>query len=329
MKQITWVLFPIFLLLCSCATNPAEHVSSETNTKDFALRKGRIHPSFSSDSALAFIKKQCDFGFRLPNTAEHDACGNFLVHKLNSFGCTTTVQSFTSEAYDGTKLKGMNIIGQFCPEIEKRIVLFSHWDTRPVCDNDVESNWKKPVMGANDGASGVGVLLEVVRQLQMEGDSIGVDIVFLDLEDYGQPSFEKQEKKDTWCLGSQYLASHPYYKCRPRMGILLDMVGAKNPFFGFDQVSLYFAENYLQKIWSIAKSLGYASAFIPKESGTIMDDHYYINTVAQIPTVDIIDFNHDRGFPETWHTVNDTPENIHKETLQMVGEVVLSFVRGE
>lgn len=312
----------LFFVACKGSAPSNEQIVSSTTPVSVVER-----PAFSSDSAFLYVKQQCEFGSRVPNSDAHEKCASFLENKLKGLGLDVEIQKFESEAFDGKKLKGTNIIGFVHPEMEKRVALFSHWDSRPFCDNDVEENWRKSVMGANDGASGVAVLIEIARQLVLKGDSLGVDIVFLDLEDYGQPSFETKEKKDTWCLGSQYLSWNPYYKTKPKYGILLDMVGGENPYFGYDMISSRFAEDYLRKIWSIANSLGYSSSFVPKLSGSIIDDHYYINTVAAIPTVDIIDFEQNRGFPKTWHTTKDTPENIKKETLQMVGEVVLSFLR--
>ncbi len=324
MKRALFFSFVAFLLMLSCSSAKKETESQSVQTTP---HKEPIRPPFSSDSAFFFIKQQCEFGPRVPNTPAHDNCAEYLVNKLKSFGLSVSIQKFTATAYNQTVLNGVNIIGRLHPEMDNRIVLFSHWDSRHVCDNDSQENINKPVMGANDGASGVGVLLEVARQLQKEKDSIGVDIVFLDLEDYGQPSFETEEKKDTWCLGAQYLARNPYYDRRPQKGILLDMVGAASPYFGFDQISLNFAEPLLQEVWSTAHALDYNSSFVPNVSGAVLDDHYYINSIAGIPTIDIIDYNQNRGFPSTWHTVNDTPEHIDKKTLQMVGEVLISVLR--
>lgn len=323
-KSSILLIFIFFVLSCS-----SKMTESNVDQSSLIKKQEIVHPSFSSDSAFFYIQQQCDFGPRVPNTHAHEQCAEYLISKLKSFGLTVIAQKYSCTAYDGTTLNGLNIIGQLHPEIGKRIALFAHWDSRHVCDNDIKENWNKPVMGANDGASGVAVLLEVARQLQINMDSIGIDVVFLDLEDYGQPSFEKEEKQDTWCLGTQYLAKNPYYKTRPQKGILLDMVGATTPYFGFDQISLQFAESILQDVWSSANLLGYNSSFVPEISGSVLDDHYYLNTIAHIPTIDVIDFNHSRGFPTTWHTVNDTPENISKSSLQIVGEVILLTLRNK
>jgi hypothetical protein len=328
MKSFFLLIFS--LLFVSCSQGKVEVKSNNAGTEKLE-NVSIVRPVFSSDSAVKFIEEQCAFGPRVPGSKAHAECAEYLYEQLNAYCDVVKRQPFEAQLYNGGKMAGVNLIAQICPDLSPRVALFAHWDCRPFCDNDIEENWHKPVMGANDGASGVAVLLEVARQLKLSGDSIGVDIVFLDLEDYGQPSFEKGEKEDTWCLGSQYLSRNPYYPAnyssRPQWGILLDMVGGKSPEFGFDQVSFHFAESYLRRVWKNARNLGYSKSFVVKESGSILDDHYYLNLHAGIPTIDIIDFNQNRGFPDTWHTVRDTPENIDKQSLQMVGEVVLFSIR--
>ncbi len=317
------------VVLWACGSNSGDDKTSIGKVDPSEIQKNSItRPTFEADSAVNFLKRQCGFGCRVPQSEAHERCAVYLHRQLSSYCDTAFVQSFDAVNYAGEKWKGTNLIGQIHPEMIRRVALFAHWDCRSVSDNDEKANWHKPVLGANDGASGVAVLLEVARQLQLGDDSLGVDIVFLDLEDGGRPSFEVGEKEDTWCLGSQYLAKNPYYKNgKPEWGILLDMVGGKSPFFGFDEVSLYFAETRLRQVWQHAQQLGYGNAFVPQMSGSIMDDHYYINLFARIPTIDIIDYHSERGFPETWHTQQDIPENIDPNTLKMVGEVVLKTLR--
>ena len=319
-----YILFlPIVFLVSSCLSKQPEAQKTSGPSSTVAVQ----HPEFSADSAYSYIERQCEMGPRVPNSEPQKRCAEYLTKQLQRFGFSVQKQEFSSQSYDGQQWNGINIIGQWHSEISRRVVLFSHWDSRPFCDQDEAKYWKTPVSGANDGASGVGVLLEVARQLQKSGDSIGVDIAFLDLEDGGLPAFEDRYTSDTWCLGSQYLAEHPYYENKPCMGILLDMVGASNPFFGFDEVSSFYAQTYLTECWTVASSLGYSNYFVPEFSGSIVDDHYYINSKGYIPTIDIIDYKSSRGFPAVWHTTRDTPENIDKKTLKMVGEVVLAYLR--
>ena len=278
--------------------------------------------NFSADSAFSFLQKQCDFGPRIPNTPAHVACAAYLEDKLSEYGALVTLQKFDAKAYNGEILHSTNIIAQINPSHPKRIALFAHWDSRPYCDNDAEVNWMSPVLGANDGASGVAVLLELARIWQQKAPSVGVDVVLFDSEDYGTPAFVQSDSEDTWCLGSQYWGAKKPYSVKPIYGVLFNMVGGVNPNFGYDVISQQFAPEILAKVWSVAHSLGYSQTFVSKTSGSIVDDHYYVNILTGIPTIDIIDFSPNRGFPSTWHTIYDTPQNIDKESLKMVGNVL-------
>lgn len=323
MRLYTFLLLALGLVSCSAADSK----KAEVQTPAVAKKTFPEADLFNQDSAYAFVKKQCDFGYRVPNTAPHEACAEYLASELKRFGAEVTEQKVTLKAYDGTPLKSNNIIGVLYPEKTDRVIFFSHWDSRPYCDHDADkSNHKKPVMGANDGASGVGVLLELARILQQKEPSWGVDIVFFDSEDYGAPYFYEKKVEDDWCLGSQYWSKHTHYKVQPKYGVLLDMVGGTDPSFFIDRVTARYAESSAYRVWNRALEMGYGSAFTPKVEGSIMDDHYYVNIWAGIPTCDIIDFNAHRGFPTTWHTVNDTPENINPATLKMVGRILTSLV---
>lgn len=282
---------------------------------------------FCRDSAFSFVKSQCDFGPRVPNTPAHEACAAYLVSQLKRLGAEVVEQKAVLTAYDGTQLKSNNIIGSFFPEKGNRVIFFSHWDSRPFCDQDEDkSNHRKPVMGANDGASGVGVLLEMARVIQQREPLCGVDVVFFDSEDYGAPYFFEGKADNDWCLGSQYWSRNPHYKEKPRYGVLLDMVGGAQPTFFIDKVTERYALSVAERLWSRAAEMGYGASFAFREGGMIMDDHYYVNIWAGVPTVDVIDFNADRGFPRTWHTVDDTPANIDPASLEMVGRVITSLL---
>ena len=309
--------------------NEKSDIEKKTSTEQQDTSKYKIVPYFDPDSAYQFIAMQCAYGPRVPNLKQHDECGNALQKALEKYGLTTEKQEFKAKAFDGTTLNGTNIIGRFHAERTNRIVLFSHWDSRPFSDKEKdEANRKKPVMGANDGASGVGVLLELARQTQRVDPGIGVDIVFLDLEDYGAPEWANFDGNDDWCLGSQYWSLHHNYTSenRPRMGILLDMVGGENPTFLIDVVSSMFANSRAERFWKNAYELGYSSTFVSGTGGEILDDHYYVNNIAQIPTFDIIDYRPGQGFPESWHTQHDDMAHISKKTLGIVGKVLTRFV---
>ena len=188
-------------------------------------------------------------------------------------------------------------------------------------------------MGANDGASGVGVLLELARQFQIQQPNIGVDIIFFDAEDYGATEeFRGENTEDSWCLGAQYWAKNPHLPgYRAEYGILLDMVGGTQATFYCEQISEYYAMNVVNKVWSQAKSLGFGQYFIDQKGGTVTDDHLYVNKIAGIPSIDIIQFdpNSDSGFAHYWHTVDDTMKNIDKNTLNAVGTTLMHVVYNE
>lgn len=288
---------------------------------------------FSADSAYTYVQKQVDFGPRVPNTAAHVQCSAYLTNALKSYGAEVHVQNVKLTAYNGDILNSSNIIGVYNPASTKRILLCAHWDSRPWSDHDPDkANRYKPVTGANDGASGVGVLLEVARQMSKSLPAVGVDIVFFDAEDYGPHEDFKGEAPDAWCLGSQYWAKNPHTQPYNAMyGILLDMVGGEGATFYKEYFSMYYAAPVVNKIWNKAQELGFSDYFIHKAGGAVTDDHYYINTLAGIPCVDIIDYNTSgkSGFVPYWHTVNDTMENISKNTLHAVGTTLMHVIYSE
>ncbi len=294
-------------------------------------------PVFCSDSAYVYIEKQMSFGPRVPNSSAHMQCAVWLIEQLRAAGGEVELQKGFMPDYRGNNQQIYNIIGHFnTPETasRSRILLGAHYDCRPWCDE--EANYEDRfynVPGANDGASGVGVLLEVARQLgQRIADSsltTPVDIIFFDAEDMGSPRvYTGDERADTWCLGSQLWAMNYERKRTPsyQYGLILDMVGAPDAVFPLEMYSSQYAQNYQQKIWRAAEQLGYGAMFSNQRSYPITDDHYYINYIAGIPCVDVIhyDIRNATGFPAWWHTRNDDMSNISKQTLQAVGEVVMS-----
>lgn len=315
------------LLACSCGQKT---VNNTAVTQSYQ----QVSPDFNSDSAYSFVDKQVAFGPRVPNTEAHKACGDYLVSQLESFGAKVIEQKVDLKAFDGTVLHARNIIGSFSPEKSERVLLFAHWDTRPFSDHDPdEKKHRTPVQGANDGASGIGVLLEVARLLQAKTPDVGVDIIFFDAEDYGPPYFaENVSEGEWWCLGSQYWSKNPHvpgYKAR--FGILLDMVGAPDATFYKEELSRHYAKGIVEKVWSTARDLGHGKNFIDKDSGGITDDHVPVNQNRRIPSIDIIhlDMNTDSGFGWYWHTSKDDMSNISKETLKAVGQTVLEVVYKE
>jgi glutaminyl-peptide cyclotransferase len=330
--------FALLVFITSCdkksetKTNNTTSTATEATTKAFQVIKT---PEFSGERAYNYVKTQVDFGPRVPNSAAHKKCANYLIKTLEKAGWKVTQQHFEAEAFDGHKLKLVNIIASYNPEVKKRLLFASHWDSRPFADQDPESEHYKPIDGANDGASGVGILLELANNINMTTDKpkVGIDIIFFDGEDYGQPSFsELPEKEDTWCLGSQYWSKNLHiagYKAE--YGILLDMVGAKDAKFAMEGTSMYFAPAVTQKIWSMAAAMGKSQYFIPQQSSQLTDDHLYVNRDAHIPMIDIIHYAPETGgyFGSYWHTHNDNMSAVDKNTLQVVGEVLLQAIYQE
>ncbi|MDR3268823.1 MAG: M28 family peptidase [Tannerella sp.] len=287
-------------------------------------------PVFNADSAYTYAERQVRFGPRVPNSQAHKACANYLAAELERFGAKLYVQETVLTAYNGERLQASNIIGVFNPEKTQRIMLFAHWDSRPYSDHDAdENNYRKPIDGADDGASGVGLLLEIARQIGQHKIESGVDIFFFDAEDYGTPEFLKESKTDTWCLGSQFWAKNPHIPgYNAQYGILVDMVGAQNATFFKEYTSVKYAAPVVEKVWITARNLGYGKYFINKEGGHVLDDHYYVIRGRKIPCIDIINYDVEssNGFGHYWHTQQDTMDNIDRETLKAVGQTLLSVI---
>lgn len=320
------------MALCSCGQR-SSNAQPETVTE--VKQATTTAPSFNADSAYAYIDRQVAFGYRVPNMPGHKACGDYLAAELKRFGAQVYEQEMTLTAYDGTKLDCRNIIGSFNPEQEKRILLFAHWDTRPYSDEDPNpANHRKPIDGADDGASGVGVLLEIARQIGMKAPNIGIDIAFFDAEDYGVPEFAKEQygnTSDTWCLGSRFWGRNPHkpgYKAQ--FGILLDMVGARDAVFYKEYISMRYAARYVDEVWEKARNLGYGKYFINANGGAITDDHEAVIEETGIPCLDIINYdpNTEEGFRVHWHTQNDNMNVIDRNVLKAVGQTVMEIIYG-
>lgn len=318
------------LSLLSCQNEDSKKNRGEDTSK--VVEQIQV-PAFNADSAYRFVAQQVAFGPRVPNTEAHQQCALFLEEKMKSYTPDVLVQEFQQRAYDGTVLNGKNIISQFNKSAKKRVLLAAHWDSRPFADHDAdEANFHKHIDGANDGASGVGILIEIARLMSQLPTNIGVDIVFFDLEDYGVPNFEDYSSNESWALGSQYWARNPMpYGYSANYGILLDMVGAKDPVFMMEYYSMYYAPHIVKKVWKKAAEIGHGQHFLFEEGGIVMDDHIPVNEIMRIPMIDIIHYDPstESGFFPHWHTVNDNLENIDPYTLGVVGEVVTHVIYSE
>lgn len=333
MRKLIIALSIISMAIFGC--DDASNKKTTPSQTPQSVQKQVVVPAFNADSAYQFVKNQVDFGPRVPNTPEAAACAEYLAATLERFADTVYLQDFKTYAYDQkTVLNGRNIIGVFHPEKRKRILLAAHWDSRPFADHDADpANHRKPILGANDGASGVGVLLEMARLMSERKPDVGVDIIFFDTEDYGAPQDAQNQNNDTWGLGSQHWSKTPHIPgYQANYGILLDMVGDPEAIFPIEYFSNYFAKGIVKKVWDAAERLGYGNVFLRQEGPPITDDHYYINTIAKIPTIDIIHLNpeaSENSFVPYWHTMNDDMSNISPTTLKIVGEVVLQAVYHE
>ncbi len=291
-------------------------------------------PVFNADSAYSYVETQVAFGPRVPGTATHVACGDWLVAKLSEYGATVFEQKAEVTHYNGMNLPLRNIIGCFFPEKEKRVLLFAHWDSRPFADEETDPlKQNQPIAGADDGASGVGVLLEIARHLQAQPTEVGVDIIFFDLEDWGQPSYsEEWVQGEWWCVGSRYWSEQPHVeKYRATYGILLDMVGASGATFIKEGYSLQYASSVVEKVWGVAAKLGYRNYFLPKKGGYITDDHLLVNQHHRAPSINIINLKDDTrtGFGVHWHTQSDDMRNIDRASLKAAGQTVMEVIYTE
>ena len=328
------VLFVVFSTLLFSCGNLKKQAATEAV-------KQPVGPAFSADSAYAFCEEQCNFGPRTMNSKAHDDCEQWIISKFQQYGMSVIPQKTLLKGYDGTMLKSTNIIASYKPELASRILLCAHWDSRPWADNDPdEANWHKPVMAANDGASGVAVMLEVARQIDVctkqnpDTLALGVDFICFDAEDYGYPQWETvNDPGDTFALGAQYWSANLHKDgYTARFGILLDMVGGQGAHFYQEYMSKQYAGSVVDKVWKAASVVGYGSFFPMKDGVGITDDHIPVNTVAKIPCVDVIPYYPDceqSSFGPTWHTVNDDMAHIDRTTLQAVGQTVIQVLFSE
>lgn len=289
-----------------------------------------VTPDFNADSAYRFIEEQLAFGFRHPGTDGHKRCADYLVATMSRWCDTVVVQDFKTKLWNGQNVDGKNIIASFNPEKANRVMLAAHWDSRQWADHDPDTSRRhSPLLGANDGASGVGVLMEMARVMSAMRPDVGVDFIFFDVEDQGVPEWadRNQYGDDTWCLGSQYWATNPHTPLyNAQYGILFDMVGTSEPRFTKEYFSMYFATGLMNKMWSCASQLGYGNVFVNMPSDPIMDDHYYVNTIRRLPTVDIVQNSVNCSFYTHWHTVGDNLDAVDPNTLKIVGTVTMKVL---
>jgi Zn-dependent M28 family amino/carboxypeptidase len=313
-----WFYLLIILILSGC--------SEEKNTGLSFTEKGREVPSFDVDSAYHFVNEQVEMGPRVPNSEAHQKALNYFQEKLRSYAGNNAVyvQRFEAEGYDETLSLG-NVIAAFNLSSPDRIMISAHWDSRPRADMD-STDTENPILGADDGASGVGVLLELARMFRDNPPPVGVDIVLFDGEDYGESGDLAR-----YFLGSRYWSQNPPVPgYNPRFGILLDMVGGIGAQFPKEQYSVNYAPNLVNEVWNIAAEKGYGELFLNEQGAAVSDDHVIVNEQAGIPIINIIHhYRKSNGvaeFPPYWHTQADDMDIISKETLQAVGDVMAELI---
>ena len=333
-RNLKYLLLACTLLLAGCGLSAKRSVSESGQS---SVSAGSL--LFSGDSAYAYVAGQVAFGPRVPGTDAHHDCVQYIGRTLERFGATVEIQTGEVMRYDGEWQHVANICAHLPADSayqgEKTVLLCAHYDSRPWADQEEDySHRMSPIPGANDGASGVGVLMEVARQWQnLSERKRPVEIVLFDCEDMGTPQFYTgKQREHTWCLGAQLWArtivESRELKAVYAFGILLDMVGDPNASFPREYYSEQYAGKYVEKIWRTAEQLGYAHRFVSTRSYPITDDHYYVNTIAKIPCVDIIHYvpGSETGFAWWWHTHSDDMRNVNPGTLQEVGKVLMSVI---
>lgn len=321
-SPILGLMMSLMLVACS---RPATTTSGETEKPGYPEVV-----SFNSDSAFSNVAAQVNFGPRVPGTTGHSRCRDYIVSSLRRYGADSIIiQNFDGEFFTGETHPLTNIMAMYNPSAKRRILLGAHWDTRPWADMESSTEGRQmPIPGANDGGSGVAVLLELARLMSEKAPEVGVDLVFFDGEDSGSTTLWNHHE-DSWCIGSQYWKNHhPYTSDNlPYAGIVLDMVGGKGARFHREVSSDINAKNINNELWDLARRAGYGKSFINAQGGQIIDDHLQINE-AGIPCVVVIEsLNPDtQSFNPTWHTQKDDMSGIDRKSLKAVGQTMANFI---
>ena len=298
MKKSIFVLSTIFIF--SCQTNEIQ---------------------FDEDSAFNWLEKQCEFGPRNPSSKGYFDCKDFLIQNLNGYSDTVFIQNFTyTELRENNTYDLSNIIAEFITDSEKHILLGAHWDTRPWADQDLNpSNRFTPILGANDGASGVAVLMELAKMFNSDPPPVNISIVLFDGEDMGIEGIP-----NSYAKGSQYFAKNLPIK-KPDFGIIIDLIGDRILEIPIERNSYRVAPNLVNELWDLAEKLE-LPAFQKRLGYDIYDDHIPLWEFAGIPTIDLIDFNYPNQTVNYWHTLNDIPQNCSSESLDQVGQLLTNYI---
>ena len=278
-------------------------------------------PKFDEDHAFEYLVAQCDFGPRNPGSDGYYACLDYMIAELDQYADEIILQDFSyQERRYNNRYELENIIARFNPDAEFQTVISAHWDTRPWADQeDNRRDRDQPIIGANDGASGVAILLELAKIMGENPPPIGVNLVFFDGEDLGVPG-----ENSTYCQGSRYFAKNLPIP-RPDEAINLDMVGDKQLVLPIERYSLEYHPKLVRYLWDRARDMG-LDAFIGRVDYAIYDDHVPLHEIAGIPAINLIDFKYPNSYANFWHTMNDIPENCSAESLEQVGELMVDYI---
>lgn len=324
MKKGMSLLHIAVLLFASCNPGKGTNATPDSDSVDSECTPVKTS-HFDADSAYTYLKHQVDLGPRVPNTEAHRNAGDWMVRELNRHGASVIEQRADLKAFDGTILKARNIFGQYNPEKDDRTLLLAHYDCRPWADEDPDPDKRRlPVDGANDGASGVAVLLETARQISIENPGKGIDILFVDAEDWGTEGDD-----DSWAMGARYFVRNPIKEnYHPARVIVVDMVGGAGAKFPIEYFSHQSAPDLVSEIWNAASEAGHGSLFPAQLGGAVTDDH--VEFIKEgIPAVDIIEYHTRSGFNPHWHTSKDNMDNIDRNTLKAVGETLIKYLYSE
>ncbi|MCX6144221.1 MAG: M28 family peptidase [Ignavibacteriales bacterium] len=307
-----------FLLSFALAGIPASPVflHHPSQQRQPGARQGK----FDSAKAYSYLVKQTQFGPRDPGSTAHERCLKFLREELGKYADVVVPQAFSYAVPKWKRVQLTNLLASFNTRATNRLFISAHWDTRPWADQDPEKkNWTKPIVGANDGASGVAIILELARQLRQFPPAVGVDLVLFDGEDLGTSGFG-----GSFSIGAQHFAKNRPPGFNPRFGINIDMVGDRNLEIEREQNSERLAPEIQNLIFSTARRL-MLPGFIDSPGNEITDDHLPLND-AGIPTVDLIDFKYPDGSNKYWHTMADTPDKCSAESLGVIGTLLLEII---
>jgi len=321
-RYLSVAVILVCFLITGCKSDPKKVITVDPLKEEYTRRKV---PKFDQESAYTYVAKQVDFGPRYPGSEAHRELIDYLVSELSQYTDKVIEQDFKVDFMDMSDVDATNIIAIINPDRQRRVLLAAHFDTRMIAEKDDDPSMvDKPILGADDGASGVGVLLEIAKKIKENGIDIGVDIVLFDAEDNGTNGSE-----DEWCLGAKYWAQNPHVEnYKADFGILLDMVGAEGAEFGKEAYSMEYAGNYVNKIWNLASNMNASNYFKDINVGGVTDDHKFVIQYRNIPMLDIINMspNHQKNFDDHHHTHDDNMDIIDKSTLRAVGKVVLATI---